>query len=72
MFSACLIVTSCTPLPNSKRLRRMMAASANYADDNRIAQEFGGSERRLSSVRGMSVMAVRLEEQSFLVTMTKL
>ena len=50
----------------------MMAASSNYADDNRIAQEFGGSERRLSSVRGMSVMAVRLEEQSFLVAMMKL
>ena len=56
----------------AKRLRRMMAASANYANGNRIVQEFGGSERRLPSVRGTSVMAVRLEEQSFLVTMTKL
>ena len=50
----------------------MMAASANYANGNRIAQEFGGSERRLSSVRGTSVMAVRLEEESFLVTVMKL
>ena len=50
----------------------MMAASANYVNGNQIAQKFGGSERRLSSVRGASVMAVRLEEQSFLVTMTRL
>ena len=48
-----------------------MAVSRVTADGNQIAKEFGGSEKRLPGLRGRTIMVVRLEERSFLVTMTK-
>ena len=45
-----------------------MAASRTIANDNQIAQEFGGSERRLPMILKRSVIAVYIES-SILVTM---